>query len=423
MSTKGFEAKQQEMVQQQLAVFESELEQVERMEREKTENSIRALTEERERIISGRKQKMLAKLQQVGASDKTVEQQKLIQSYNEDTQRLVNRMDAERLRIEADLKERIRRKMQNRQILKKAEMKEEMLAMKHMMEEKELLERQRLAKEETKRLESLHISVEASVKEAVTGEAVDMGEEGETLYNESVDSKREELDPQFTMQFSTTLSEQQLSTILVSSPLYKKLEQLRLLLQKQQTVEGTKSKISSDYHYTDPRDAEWETDMEFHPTSLDSLSTNASVIYKFGCCIIELLVQHCNHNPVSLLIADRLPANRHLLRNSFRNSFMFDQNNCILYMRRDRLDSVGDFILVLIHTLAHIKVGCFSDDGNSSFIKEFYDALSLCLKELFFSASLTPTSMDTKTPSGTDAQETGTTHELLDPELPHTDLK
>lgn len=71
----------------------------------------------------------------------------------------------------------------------------------------------------------------------------------------------------------------------------------------------------------------------------------------------DLIASRCRHAPVTILLAEKVPSNKNLARNAFRNSFHYDANNRILYIRAARLDTVGDFIVVLIHSLAHIKAG------------------------------------------------------------------
>ena len=80
-------------------------------------------------------------------------------------------------------------------------------------------------------------------------------------------------------------------------------------------------------------------------------------MYKFGCFVSELVAAHCQHVPITILLADKITPNTNLGRNPFRNSFYYDANNHILYIRTARLESVGEFIVVLVHTLAHIKSG------------------------------------------------------------------
>ena len=120
------------------------------------------------------------------------------------------------------------------------------------------------------------------------------------------------------------------------------------------------------------------------PVDLDVISAREFIVYKFACFISDLLVVQCYHKPINILLADKLPPNVQLTRNAYRNSFFFDANNQILYLRRDRLESVGEFVLVLVHALSHIKVKDMTDDADPAFVKEFYKSLSVVCNDLFF---------------------------------------
>ena len=109
--------------------------------------------------------------------------------------------------------------------------------------------------------------------------------------------------------------------------------------------------------HMDDRDAQWTGDKDLSPLDVNSLDARSFVIYKFGCFIAGVVAARCQHAPVTILLADRIPANPQLTRNLYRNSFHFDANNRILYVRAARLDTVGEFVLVLVHCLAHIKSG------------------------------------------------------------------
>lgn len=98
-----------------------------------------------------------------------------------------------------------------------------------------------------------------------------------------------------------------------------------------------------------------------------------------------MLTVHCHHKPIDILLADKLPPNTNLTDNAYRNSFYYDPTNCILYLRRDRLENVGEFILVLVHTLSHIKTEDMRNDSDPKFVKEFYKALSTVCSDLFLS--------------------------------------
>ena len=128
----------------------------------------------------------------------------------------------------------------------------------------------------------------------------------------------------------------------------------------------------------------WSSDETLVPVDLNKLPARTFVVYKFGCFIVDLLTIHCQHVPVTLLLADKLPPNPQLAGNAYRNSFYFDSNNRILYMRKERLENVGEFVLVLIHCLAHLKAENLRDDTEPSFVKEFHRGLAIVCDDLFF---------------------------------------
>ena len=371
------------MVEEQLATFEQELEEEELIEREKTEKSIQALQEERAKILSNRKQKIQDKVKSL--SDNKEEQQKLLQSHSEDTQRLVNKIDADRLRIEADLQERIRKRREAKLKVKESEKRDWLLQKRKEREEVERIERQKIAKEESQKLQALQETVEeAMLPGEETGERFEVDEDGRS--------------PSM-LQSALPLSEEQLTSLLLSTPLYHKLEQIKSLVQNRSLVPTPQSGSQSVQAYIDPKDALWVNDTDFHPVDISSIPVQAFVVYKFGCCVINSLVTHCNHKPVSLLIADQIPPNVQLSRNAFRNSFFYEAHNRILYMRQERLDNVGEFVLVLVHTLSHIKAGGFYDDWDPVFVREFYHSLSICCSELFFSRNRSSSSESSHEPN------------------------
>lgn len=128
----------------------------------------------------------------------------------------------------------------------------------------------------------------------------------------------------------------------------------------------------------------FSSDDELVPIDLDVISAREFIVYKFGCFIADLLVVQCYHKPINILLAEKLPPNTQMTKNAYRNSFFFDANNMILYMRRDRLESVGEFVLVLIHTMSHIKCENMIDDSDAMFVKEFYKSISVVCNDLFF---------------------------------------
>ena len=333
------------------------MDQEEQEEREKAEQSILALREERSKILAERKQKIQEKATSLGGDKE--EHQKLIKSHDENTQRLVNKIDAERLRMEADLHERLRKKREVKYKMKESEMREELLKKRKQMEESDRQKRQHLAKEEKEKLEELQKSLQCELTSGLQAEGAHCDNAGSILHD-------------------LPLTEQQLTLLLLSSPLYQKLDEIATLLQTQPF-----GAISNPSHYIDPKDAQWVSDTKFHAVDVNLISPKTFVIYKFGCCIINSLTASCNHDPVSLLIADKIPPNSHIKQNAFCNSFKYDAENRILYLRLERLEKVGEFILILVHILSHIHVGRFDSDSDPRFVREFYRCLSVCCSDLF----------------------------------------
>lgn len=109
--------------------------------------------------------------------------------------------------------------------------------------------------------------------------------------------------------------------------------------------------------FQEDKDTEWGSDDVLQPVDLNQLNARTFVVYKFGSFVADLVASRCRHAPVTILLANKIPPNNELARNQYRNSFHFDANNRILYVRTARLDTVGDFIVVLVHTMAHIKAG------------------------------------------------------------------
>ncbi len=58
----------------------------------------------------------------------------------------------------------------------------------------------------------------------------------------------------------------------------------------------------------------------------------------------------------------------------FKNSMYYDHSAKVLYIRHSRLENASEFAMILVHSLAHIKVNPtdFSNDVDPAFIPEFY---------------------------------------------------
>ena len=123
--------------------------------------------------------------------------------------------------------------------------------------------------------------------------------------------------------------------------------------------------------YIDIKDAQWECKGEIVPVDLNSLKPSDFRVYHFGVFISQLLHTSNQLPDVTILLASNLPSNNYS-RNCFRNSFFYEQSKKVLFIRKERVESVGEFVTVIMHCLVHIKIGEMSDDSNPSFLREFY---------------------------------------------------
>ncbi len=109
---------------------------------------------------------------------------------------------------------------------------------------------------------------------------------------------------------------------------------------------------------------------------------------------------------MTLLIAHSLPTNPHV-QTAFRNSFIHRRlpnsvvaaGGDVLFIHRQRLSDAGDFILLIIHTLAHIQTSAESkewDDRNKLFVSQFFKSLKAVCADLFHSH----TAAGSATPNG-----------------------
>jgi len=142
------------------------------------------------------------------------------------------------------------------------------------------------------------------------------------------------------------------------------------------------------------RDAEWRLEgTRALEVAVDQLTMRQFVVYQFGVYIIDMLVG-LGYAHVTLALATRLPAPSAALandydNNSFRRSFLYrppakDGGSGRLVVRLERLQDAGEFLILLVHCMAHISVGELHDDRSPAFIREFHRALRVCGEDLIF---------------------------------------
>ena len=164
---------------------------------------------------------------------------------------------------------------------------------------------------------------------------------------------------------------------------------------------------------------------------VDTLTSSQFVLYRFGVSLINTLHRHglgVAHSPglmpgdegspmarpVRLLLAEYLPTDSRLKKKyektAFRNSIHYDAENHILYVRHQRLESPGSFVLLLVHSLSHIGSGKW-DDRHVDFVKHFYDCLQLLCSDFFYTEEVPKVVLSGSAASNEAAKKDGTEEE------------
>lgn len=173
--------------------------------------------------------------------------------------------------------------------------------------------------------------------------------------------------------------------LLMKSPVFQRVCEIEEMLKN--GVDGSSSMLPDSKAYIDPLDAQWICQGETVTVSVNELTPSSFVVYQFGNFVMRMLSQEEYRFPkVTLLLASNLPPNNYS-KNAFRNSYRYQRKEKILFLRQERVEHVGGFILVVIHALAHVKVGDLTDDANPQFLREFYRAMRICCQDLFFARS------------------------------------
>ena len=147
---------------------------------------------------------------------------------------------------------------------------------------------------------------------------------------------------------------------------------------------------TGDVAYVDDRDIQWSKDAcGATPAVVDlaKLSPQSFITYRFGTYVVDLVEARLrlpgyDASGVQLHIATSLPQSQNA-KNAFQNSYMYDKQTKALYIRNQRLESVGEMVLCLVHALSHIQCGQMHDDTDPAFLKYFFSALQVCCEDLF----------------------------------------
>jgi hypothetical protein len=115
--------------------------------------------------------------------------------------------------------------------------------------------------------------------------------------------------------------------------------------------------VSNTPAFIDERELAWDRSAATAvcPVDISQLSATNFVLYRYGVFIARMLATRCGHPKVSILIASDLPPTPQR-PNAFRNSYRYESNTRVLFVRQARMQNVGDLALVIAHGLAHVKV-------------------------------------------------------------------
>lgn len=187
----------------------------------------------------------------------------------------------------------------------------------------------------------------------------------ETLLTSSADTQ-----PVITAGLPAGVSEQDWVSMLIGSPLFDSVDEIENML-KNNIGEGGVAGAKGGRPYIDIKDAQWLCRGDLVPVDINELSPPNFVVYRFGVFITQMLHKAMDTPEVTLLLASNLPPNNYE-RNAFRNSFFYEHARRVLFVRQERMESVGDFLVVIMHCLSHIKIDDLVDDQNPLFLREFY---------------------------------------------------
>ena len=202
---------------EELAAFDQQLEEEVLMEQKKNEKAILALNARKEALLKEKKVKAkqeIDKLSKQGGSQE--EQEELLKEHSRDLAKLMNKMDADRMRMQSSLEERLRKKREAKRKTKVSEISETLQDEKREFQEQVQAEKDRVQAEEVIALKE-SIQVDNLVAATIESEAVAPPAPASGQMPQSY-------------RLAAPLSESELTNLLMASPLYQKLDSIRSLL-------------------------------------------------------------------------------------------------------------------------------------------------------------------------------------------------
>eukprot|EP01012_Entosiphon_sulcatum_P015939 TRINITY_DN2090_c0_g1_i3.p1 TRINITY_DN2090_c0_g1~~TRINITY_DN2090_c0_g1_i3.p1 ORF type:complete len:4887 (-),score=935.84 TRINITY_DN2090_c0_g1_i3:7-14667(-) len=160
---------------------------------------------------------------------------------------------------------------------------------------------------------------------------------------------------------------------LSSSPLNRKLERMEALLED--IVRHQRRP-----EFSDTKENEIQPGAKVVDYEAGELRPDQEVAIEFGGFIVNILRREFpTLPPVHLKLSKALP--RTTLNSPFAKSFFFDPTNHVLHIHDSRLGNVGEFTMVLLHSLAHVAANLASDPENV--LRFLYPFIRVCCEQMF----------------------------------------
>lgn len=292
--------------------------------------------------------------------------QRIIAEHKQAMKKMEESLEQEKQRQLSHLEREIKRRRERKERKQHKKLEEkEALAVKHDDEE----ERRQVQEIQQKQAEKLQLQLKHGVQPSTP-----IHKKFKVL-TQQTDTSSQSLEQLPTLPPNLQLGDVDINQLLLSTPLFGQLAEIEkaLQIQSQKGPLGTviQATAGAESSYIDIKDAQWECKGELAAVDLQDLKPSDFVVYRFGAFVASLLHKRNQLPKVTLLLASNLPPNNYT-HNCFRNSFFYQHSKKILFIRKERLESVGEFVVVIMHCLSHVKVGDLANDTNPVFLREFY---------------------------------------------------
>ena len=107
----AFETEQQKKLQNELSAFDKQLEEEAELEQKKNEKAILALNARKEALLKEKKAKVKQEMEKMSKQGSSKEEQEaILKEHSKDLAKLMNKMDADRMRMQSSLEERLKKR-------------------------------------------------------------------------------------------------------------------------------------------------------------------------------------------------------------------------------------------------------------------------------------------------------------------------